>query len=131
MSGFHGDFNSIHAESTPLAARKLYRADRYLEDAQVASSTMTLSAAVINDRFAGNNGEYEIETLDEFLELANKMELAEVGKHPFVFQEVDFSPLTADQFNSYHFKDCQFWGCIFPKGTFPRLFQFLSLWRDF
>lgn len=77
----------------------------------------TLPPAWNPDRFAGNNGEYEIETLDEFLKISQGVPPEQLNGKDYVFQEVDFSSMPAEVFRKYNFAGSNFWGCTLPEGT--------------
>lgn len=69
------------------------------------------------DRFAGNNDEYEIETLEEFQRVVGERKPDELVLKDWVFQEVDFSPMNVDEFKAFNWAGAHFWGCTFPVGS--------------
>jgi hypothetical protein len=70
----------------------------------------------VYDRFAGNNDEHEIETLDEFYELVAGKDPKSVDLTDYVFQSLDFSSMKLEEFMKYNWTNANFWGCTFPQG---------------
>jgi predicted Rossmann-fold nucleotide-binding protein len=68
------------------------------------------------DPFAGQNASDEIETLEEFLERVKDKDPKTLSLQGWNFQEVDFSSMDLQVFNSYNWHGAVFWGCAFPKG---------------
>eukprot|EP00611_Tribonema_gayanum_P026002 TRINITY_DN6079_c0_g1_i1.p1 TRINITY_DN6079_c0_g1~~TRINITY_DN6079_c0_g1_i1.p1 ORF type:complete len:537 (-),score=134.76 TRINITY_DN6079_c0_g1_i1:253-1755(-) len=71
--------------------------------------------------FAGSNGAHEIETLREFHKQVDR-ELRENGNKrssidfsTWVFQQVDFTRVPAEEWAEYNFKGASFWGCTLPQ----------------
>ncbi len=66
--------------------------------------------------FFGSNESTEIETLDEFLCRVDGCDPTQVSLQGWVFQEVDFSALSPEEFSKYNFAKASLWGCTLPDG---------------
>lgn len=67
----------------------------------------------IYDPFKGNNESNEMETLEEYLSRAQ----ADQSFEDVVFQQINFTSLSAEDFLRFSYNSAWFLGCSFPNGT--------------
>jgi hypothetical protein len=81
------------------------------EKKRVDQKAAELRAKKIFDPFAGENEEFEIETIAEFRKKTCGLAPKDIHLDGWVFQEVDFSSVPLDDFSQYDVRGASFWGC--------------------
>jgi hypothetical protein len=56
--------------------------------------------------------------LEEIQSVFGDRKPEEIVMKDSVFQEVDFSPMSAADFRKYNWAGANFWGCTFPAGSY-------------